>query len=198
MTKFELALKFAVDAHEGQKRKLSGTPYILHPCEVAAIVSTYTHDEDVLCAAVLHDVVEDTSVPAEIIYEKFGKRVGDLVASETENKRKDLPPEATWRIRKEESLEHLKNTTDEAVKMLWLGDKLSNVRSIGREFLEVGDEVWNHFNCTDKEQQRWYYYTIADALRPSLSHTAAFMEYEAIIKVLFEGSKDYDGGKSVL
>ena len=83
--------------------KKSDLPYILHPMEAAVVVGTMTDDQNVIAAAALHDVVEDAGVTIEEIEEKFGKRVRELVASETEDKRADLPPSDTWRIRKEES-----------------------------------------------------------------------------------------------
>ena len=92
-----------------------------------------TTDQEVIAAALLHDVVEDTHVTIDEIEEKFGKRVKELVLSETEDKRPNMPSSLSWRIRKEESLEVLKTTTDIGVLMIWLGDKLANIRSIYRE-----------------------------------------------------------------
>ena len=109
------AVAFAVRAHDGMRRKKSEAPYILHPMEAAVIVGTMTDDQNLIAAAALHDVVEDAGVTIEEVGEKFGKRVQELVQSETEDKREELPPADTWRIRKEESLEVLKNTDDIAV-----------------------------------------------------------------------------------
>ena len=103
------AIEFAAEAHDGMVRKKDKTPYILHPLEAAVIVGSMTDNRDVISAAVHHDVVEDTEITIEEIEEKFGSRVRALVESETEDKRAELPPEATWRIRKEESLNELKN-----------------------------------------------------------------------------------------
>ena len=102
------AIIFAVNAHRGQLRKGSNAPYILHPMEAAAIVAAMTDDEEVIAAAVLHDTVEDTAVTLDEICEQFGKRVAELVAAESENKREDKPAASTWKIRKEETIEHLK------------------------------------------------------------------------------------------
>ena len=124
------AIAFAVKAHDGMRRKKSEAPYILHPMEAAVIVGTMTDDQNLIAAAALHDVVEDAGITIEEIEEKFGKRVRELVSSETEDKRADLPPSDTWRIRKEESLSVLRNTNDVGVLMVWLGDKLANMRSI--------------------------------------------------------------------
>ena len=117
------AIAFAVKAHEGMRRKKSESPYILHPMEAAVIVGTMTDDQNLIAAAALHDVVEDAGVTIEEIEKSFGRRVRELVESETEDKRADLPPADTWRIRKEESLAVLKNTDDIAVLMVWLKTK---------------------------------------------------------------------------
>ena len=139
------AIVFSTKAHDGMRRKKSNSPYVLHPMEVGAILGTMTDKQEVIAAGVLHDVVEDAGITLEEIGEKFGKRVMELVASETENKREDLPPEDTWRIRKEETLEKLRTTDDIDVLRLWIGDKLSNIRAIYRDFLVEGDAVWNKF-----------------------------------------------------
>ena len=109
------AIAFSVKAHDGQRRKKSNAPYILHPMEAAVIVGTMTDDQELIAAAALHDVVEDAGITMDEIGERFGARVKELVLSETENKRENLPPADTWRIRKEESLEVLKNAEDLSV-----------------------------------------------------------------------------------
>ena len=101
------AIVFATKAHDGMRRRKSDAPYVLHPMEVGVIIGTITDKQEVIAAGLLHDVVEDAGVTIEEIGEAFGERVMALVASETENKREDLPPEQTWRIRKEESLAKL-------------------------------------------------------------------------------------------
>ena len=147
------AIAFAVAAHDGMRRKKSEAPYILHPMEAAVIVGSMTDDQDLIAAAVLHDVVEDAGVTIDEVEAKFGKRVRELVESETEDKRAELPPSATWRIRKEESLAVLKNTEDIGVLMVWLGDKLANMRSIYRDFKIEGVAMWQRFNQKDVNQQ---------------------------------------------
>ena len=66
------AIVFATEAHEGQFRKGTQIPYILHPMEAAAIVGTMTTDNEVIAGAVLHDVVEDTDTTVEQVCELFG------------------------------------------------------------------------------------------------------------------------------
>lgn len=178
------AVAFAVKAHDGMRRKKSSTPYILHPMEAAVIVSTMTDDQDLIAAAVLHDVVEDAGIAMDEIEARFGKRVRELVASETEDKRADRPPTETWLIRKEESLSVLKNTEDPGVLMVWLGDKLANMRSFYREFKVSGDAMWQRFNQKDVTQQAWYYRSIAD-LTERLSDTSAWIEYKTLTELVF-------------
>lgn len=178
------AIAFAVKVHDGMRRKKSDVPYILHPMEAAVIVGTMTDDQNLIAAAALHDVVEDAEVTIMEIEEKFGKRVRELVESETEDKRADLPPQDTWHIRKEESLELLKNTTDVGVLMVWLGDKLANIRSIYREFKVEGEAMWQKFNQKDVKEQAWYYTTIADLTKP-LSDTSAWIEYKTLTELVF-------------
>lgn len=83
------AIAFATKAHEGQFRKGTQIPYILHPMEAAAIVGTMTTDDEIIAGAALHDVVEDTDTTLEDVVRLFGERVGSLVASESENKREE-------------------------------------------------------------------------------------------------------------
>ena len=178
------AITFAVKAHDGMRRKKSEVPYILHPMEAAVIVGTMTEDQNLIAAAVLHDVVEDGGVAIQEIEERFGKRVRELVSSETEDKRADLPPAATWRIRKEESLQVLKNTEDIAVLMVWLGDKLANMRSLYRIFKAEGVQMWQSFNQKDESAQAWYYRSIAE-LTARLSDTSAWLEYKTLTELVF-------------
>ena len=178
------AIIFATEAHDGMRRKKSMSPYILHPMEAAVIVGTMTGDQELIAAAVLHDVVEDAGVSIEEIEKRFGKRVCRLVAFETEDKRLDLPPAETWRLRKEESLAVLKNTDDIAVLMVWLGDKLANMRSFYRMFKVEGDTMWQKFNQKDVKEQAWYYESIVKYTN-RLSDTSAWIELKTLVELVF-------------
>lgn len=180
------AIIFAVKAHDGMRRRQADTPYILHPVEAAAIVGSITSKQEVIAAAALHDVVEDAGVAMKEVEERFGKRVAELVASETENKREPLPAESTWRVRKEEAIEILRSTTDPEVKVLYLGDKLANLRAIYLDWKREGHAVWLGFNQKDPAWQAWYYRTIADNIR-ELSDTPAWQEFHWLIETIFAG-----------
>ena len=74
----------AAAAHSGMTRKGTGIPYLSHPVEAASIIAEMTDDQELIAAAVLHDVVEDTEVTAQELEEMFGSRVAHYVACETE------------------------------------------------------------------------------------------------------------------
>lgn len=190
MNVLEEAIKFATDAHSGQIRKMTNTPYILHPLEVAAIISTMTADLDVMAAGVLHDTVEDCDVDPKEIKRLFGARVSALVQSETEDRTAVNKTKAeSWMERKEESLLILKLTKDIDVKRLWLGDKLSNMRSFYREYQKKGDDMWLALNQKDKSKQEWYYRSIIENIG-ELSDTAAYKEFCGLVNQIFTDTED--------
>ena len=175
---------FAAKAHSGAFRKGTDTPYIVHPMEAGAIAASVTSDEEVIAAAILHDTLEDTSVTAEEIRKEFDEEVLRLVQSDSENKREELPPEQTWKIRKQETIDYLKNKADEKEKIIALADKLSNLRAIYRDHSKIGDELWNRFNQKDKNEHRWYYGSFIETLS-ELKNTAAYEEYCELINKVF-------------
>lgn len=185
MNVLEEALVFAVHAHEGQTRKRGNIPYILHPAEVAAVIATMTDDRDVMAAGVLHDTIEDCGVDPREIREKFGPRVAALVQGESEDRESTTrSEEETWMDRKEESLLMLQMTSDINIKILWLGDKVSNMRSFARQFREEGVSMWNSYHQKDPKIQAWYYRTIAK-YTSELSGTDAYKEYCALLDEVF-------------
>lgn len=178
------AIVFAAEAHDGMRRKRSELPYILHPMEAAVIVGSISSRQEVIAAAVLHDTVEDAGVTLGEIEKRFGERVAELVAAETENKRRNLPGDRTWKIRKEDALLLLKETKDIDVKILYLADKLANMRSFYHTWEKEGHAMWQHFNQKDPAEQAWYYRNISDSIA-ELSDTAAYREFNELIQTVF-------------
>lgn len=173
------AIGFASKAHEGQFRKGTKRPYIVHPIEVADIVRTMTKDEEVICAALLHDTIEDCAdVTREMLEEKFGKQVAFLVAQESEDKSK------TWEERKGATIQHLREAPME-VKMIALADKLSNMRDIDRDYPVLGDELWKRFRMNSKAAIGWYYKGIRDSLGAEFKGVPVYEEYCALVEKNF-------------
>ena len=173
------AIEFATKAHEGQFRKGTKRPYIVHPVEVGDIVSAMTNDEEIISAAVLHDTIEDcVGITEELLAAEFTPRVASMVKQESEDKTK------TWIERKSATIDHIKEAPRE-VQMIALADKLSNMRDIDRDYPVVGEELWNRFKMKDKEMIGWYYKGIRDALQEEFMGIPAFEEYCRLIEKNF-------------
>ena len=136
-------------------------------------------------AALLHDTLEDTDTTAGQILERFGERVAALVGAESEDKRDDRPRGETWRIRKEESLETLKAAPREA-KLVALGDKLSNMREMARDYAKMGDGLWEIFHQKDKAQHEWYYRSMHAILAEEFPDAPAVQELGSLIEGIFD------------
>ena len=190
MNMLEEAIIYATVMHQGKIRKFNEIPYILHPMEVAQILSTMTEDAEIITAGILHDIVEDTDGTLAEIEKRFGKRVAYLVESESENAYPDEDKSASWQRRKEESMIVLKKSTDIGVKMLWLADKLANIRSLARVYSECGEATWEQLHQRDPEMHRWYYKNIAEAVELSLNKTGAFKELITHINSIWPGTFD--------
>ncbi len=184
MTMIEKAVIFAVNAHAGTKRKGKDRLYILHPLEAMTIVGSITEDENVLAAAVLHDTVEDTDTTREDILRNFGPRVAELVDAESENKREDQKAEDTWQIRKQQTIDHLKDA-DRDAKLICLGDKLANLREISRDYESLGPELWQRFNQRDPEMHGWYYRSLFEVLEQEFKGAPAIEEYAVLLGKVF-------------
>lgn len=185
MAIIERAIQYAVFAHAGTTRKGKRyRPYILHPVEVMTIVSSMTDDKEVIAAAVLHDTVEDTSIKAEDIERVFGKRVMELVMAESEDKMVDLPATASWKQRKQATIDHL-GTLSRDEKLICLGDKLANIREMKRDYDKLGDKLWKRFNQKDKNEHAWYYRSICDVLEEEFGAVPAIIEYRELLRTVF-------------
>ena len=124
----EKARVFATAAHAacGQLRKYTYEPYIVHPADVVSIVKTVPHTNEMLCAAWLHDVVEDTGVTIETIREEFGSEIADLVGWLTDVSRPDHGNRAA---RKAVDRAHTAMAPAQA-QTVKLADLISNTKSI--------------------------------------------------------------------
>lgn len=182
--RYTQAIHFAAMVHEGQKRKGTAIPYIVHPVAVAALVAEYKGDEDQQIAALLHDVLEDGGPHhAPEIERLFGSRVLSIVEACT-----DGVPDATgakppWEKRKRDYLEHLAVASDDVLLVSGC-DKLSNARAILSDLEKIGHAVFDRFTAK-REGTVWYYQELSrifserktpieSALRETVSNVANF------------------------
>jgi len=157
---YEQAVRLAAVGHRRQERRGSGVPYVAHPFAVARIVEFAGFDELTVIAALLHDLVEDTSVTLEAIRDQFGHTIAETVAGCSEVKRDDSGAERTWEDRKRDHLAALRAAT-EAARAVVLADKLHNLMSI-RVDLQEGRPVWSLFRA-DRGRVLWYYEAVVEA-----------------------------------
>lgn len=134
------ALEQARSDHEGQVRNGSGgMPYVEHPMRVAALLDEHGYGEEVLAAALLHDVVEDSETTLDELREKFGDVVAGLVGAMTDDESID-----DYRQRKAEHRERLAAAPAEAMA-IYGADKLTNVTTLAAAYAEEGDSVRDEF-----------------------------------------------------
>lgn len=177
------AIVFAVKAHHNTERRGKGFPYIVHPLEAVEIVATITPDQELLAAAALHDTIEDTDVTVDDLRAEFGDRIAELVHSESDQFTEGVSEADSWHDRKQAAINRLAAASHDA-KIVALGDKLSNMRAIARDYAVKGDALWQIFHVTDKASHEWHYRGLADSLS-ELKDTFAYQEFVRLIDQVF-------------
>lgn len=148
MTRTEAALTLAFKAHGTQVRKHDGSPYIIHPIMVAHMLTLEGVSEDVIVAALLHDVLEDTAVTKDKILAVGGEVVLHIVETVTEDM--SLP----WEVRKEAYVAQVTAATSD-VWLVSVADKVHNAETLLDYIARVGDDAWKVFN-RGKKQKLWF------------------------------------------
>ena len=146
------AVRFAAAAHGGQLRKGSGEPYLTHPLGVMTVLcrSGWGEDDELLAAAALHDVLEDTPTTPANLAARFPPRVCELVAALSERKRDETGAKIPWEVRKAGHRARLA-AADAPTRALALADKLHNLRCVQCD-LANGVDAWELFNAP---RDRW-------------------------------------------
>jgi Guanosine polyphosphate pyrophosphohydrolases/synthetases len=177
------AIVFAVNAHHNTERRGKGFPYIVHPMEAVEIVATITSDQQLLAAAALHDTIEDTDVTVEQLRAEFGERIASLVHAESDQFTEGVSEEDSWHDRKQAAIDRLAAASHDA-KIVAMGDKLSNMRAIWRDYQQQGDRLWQIFHVKDKASHEWHYRGLAASLA-ELSDTFAYQEFVRLVDEVF-------------
>lgn len=183
-TLVDKAISFAAKAHSGIVRKGTNIPYIVHPMEAVAIVASITDDQELMAAAALHDVIEDTDTTMEDLEKEFGPRVARIVGEESQLPIQGMSKIESWKFRRQQAIEHLKEAPREA-KIVAMADKLSNMRAIFRDFNALGNALWDRFNVNDPRLHKWYYESLLDSLS-DLCDTESYKEFSFLVKSVFE------------
>ena len=175
------ALRFAAEAHDGQLRKGTRIPYLIHPLRVAKLLLEQDCPEELAIAGLLHDTVEDTSATLEEVRAIFGERVAQLVEFATE------PAHLwSWEQRKQHTIDLLQTGEPDAL-LVSIADKLDNIRSIREELERCGEAAWDRFK-RPRAQQRWYYESlrrIFDERLASLAGLALASKFRIEVETVF-------------
>ena len=180
---FDRALILASQAHKDQLRKGTAIPYIVHPVHVAMVLQKYQFPDEVVIAALLHDVVEDTDVPLSRIGAEFGLAVARLVDAVSEKKTEDGKLRS-WRERKAEKITQLAGS-DQLVGALKAADALHNCQAMLRDLQTQGAALWSKFRGSSADQL-WYYTSLAATTRRLLGGHPLNDELDAAVAELAE------------
>ena len=133
------AYELLASKHDGQRQKVNGHPYVEHPIAVATDVSEAGFEPEMVAAALLHDIVEDSDVTVEDVRERFGDRVATLVDAMTDTS--EVKP---YERRKALHRERVVAAGPEAAA-IFAADKLNNVRALRSAYAEDGEAVASRF-----------------------------------------------------
>ena len=191
-SRFQDALTFAVELHNGHTRKGTNIPYIAHLLAVTSLVIEHGADEDEAIAALLHDAIEDQggAETREEIRRRFGVRVVEIVDGCTDT---DVTPKPPWRPRKEAYLAHLRSASPSAL-LVSAADKLHNARAILADYRLLGESVWKRFKG-GREGTLWYYRSLVTAFREAVA--APLRLVEELDRIVSEIERLGSSGKSV-
>jgi (p)ppGpp synthase/HD superfamily hydrolase len=162
------ALGFATKHHQTMTRKGTKIPYMAHLLNVCKLLAERDCRDEVLAAALLHDIVEDTFITIEEVEGKFGQEIAHMVRGATEPLKLQKPyvragEAQTWKERKEHTIAFIAKEATPDQLLVILADKLDNIQSIGADVNRLGNQVWLRFNA-DKEHQQWYFTSLVEAL----------------------------------
>ena len=159
------ALVVSATAHRNQVRKGSQVPYVIHPVHVALLLIRHQFPDEVIIAALLHDVVEDTSITLAELRTEFGEEVARLVAAVSEQKTEGAEP-LPWKVRKEAQLRKLGHA-DRHIAAIKTADALHNLQATLCDLTQRGPEVWTRFRASQSDQL-WYYRSLHEVLTQRL------------------------------
>ena len=197
-------LDFAIKAHEGQTRKGTEIPYIVHPIETAIILAQNNASNEAICAGILHDVLEDTSGQEDEIRKRLDKvglsseKVLQIVYGTSEPSKllakQSGAEEESWKERKVHTIKYLDGLGNDElsvdIKLVACADKLSNIRAMVNDYEQyerdgkTGSELFERFNAPSSDQQ-WYYQSLVIALK-DIAELPMYQELAALVLKLFK------------
>jgi (p)ppGpp synthase/HD superfamily hydrolase len=167
------ALSIAVEAHRNQRRKGDNLPYIIHPVMVSVKLIKHDFQDEVIAAALTHDVLEDTDFPEEELRKELGDDVLEIVKTRSHDK--SLP----WEEKKKRYVEAVRRGS-ESVKAVAVADKIHNMDSFLIAYEEQGPDLWKKFN-RGRDEKIWFEKEMLRMFKETWQHPL-IAEYEYLLK----------------
>lgn len=188
--KIQKAINTSARLHRAHIRIGLDLPYIVHPYSVAVIISQYTTDEDVVCAGLLHDILEDAEgYSYDNLEADFGRKVAQIVKGVTERRTffEDGTIAESWHERKYDYLKNLERASQESL-LVCAADTTHNIQSLLQTHYLLGDTAWGSFHASMEEKLGFYENVIATLKRRLNSEIVVELEsvYESLCKALAE------------
>lgn len=168
----EKATLLALRGHEGQARKDDNSPYIIHPFAVALMLAREGFPDEVLAAALTHDLLEDSDISKDELREAIGEEALALVEAVT------YDDSLSWEDKRKKYAETVAAAPDGA-KAISIADKIHNAESLIRAHARSGPELWSHFT-KPKEQKLWFEDLMLETFKKSWDHPL-ISRYEALV-----------------
>jgi len=169
----ERALRIAALAHKDQVRKEGDTPYIVHPVMVALDLKTRGFLDEIVAAALVHDVLEDTDFPEDQLESELGSSVMEIVRAVTND------DSLSWEEKKLRYIETVRSGS-EGAKAVATADKIHNAKSLLAAHKQQGEVLWSHFKA-GKEKKIWFERAMLEMLKETWE-SPLVSEYESLVE----------------
>ena len=168
----EKAAQVAAQAHKEQQRKHDGSPYIAHPIMVAMKIMRHGFSDEIVAAALIHDVVEDSDWGIDRVRSEFGDEIAQMVSHLSED------TSLEWELRKEKYTDAIA-AAPEGTKAISVADKIHNAENLIETHGKIGSDIWNNFN-RGKDKKVWFEKLLLSKLQKNWQHPM-LEEYAALV-----------------
>lgn len=162
----------------GSQNRMDGFPYVTHPILVAMILINHTDNEDLICAALLHDTIEDTGYTAEELEKDFGSKIKNLVMELTVIQYEG--PGRDWKKQNKVKLKHLREISKDAL-LVKTADKIHNIWDEANGFESLGEKFLSSFNVPIEEDLEYDEKSL-EIIKQRLGNIPIVQEYETTLK----------------
>ncbi|XKT74505.1 MAG: HD domain-containing protein [Patescibacteria group bacterium UBA2163] len=178
MNLIDTAARIAALAHRQQVRKQEDVPYIMHPVAVALSLAQHGFSDEVVAAALVHDVLEDTDFPESELRTQLGDEVLRIVHAASND------DSLSWEEKKLKYIETVREG-GEAVWAVAIADKIHNAKDLLASYEKQGAAVWTHFK-RGKDKKMWFEDAMLAMYKKEGWQHPLVAEYEALVQRMHE------------